>query len=166
MVPLRRARQLAASRAYYNVPLKDFDRVIRESVRAGYSIALLEDNSEAGFCGEQGVAIVPSFDIPSAYIDDGARQFRFSNGTTGDDHAVHIVGYQQGAGRLWYLVKDSARNPRDPRFGGYMFYDQDYIRLKVLAVFLPRKAVEDALGRKLGPMPQDTEEPATAPAGS
>ena len=155
------------SHAYYNVPLADYTRVLRAAVKGGYTVCLLEDNSEAGFYGRQGIAIVPSFDIPAAYIDDSARQFRFSNGTTGDDHAVHIVGVTQRGGRYWYMVKDSGGSPRQGKFGGYMFYDEDYIRLKGLAVVVSRKVVEQTLGRTLGPEPKDDDATTvTASAGS
>lgn len=150
---------------YYNVPLADFTRVLRAAVHGGYSLCLLEDVSEPGRYGEHSVAMVPSFDIPAGHIDDSARQFRFSNGTTTDDHAVHIVGYQQRGGRYWYLVKDSGGGPRRGKFDGYMFYDEDYIRLKGLGVVLPRAVVEKSLGRKLGPMPKDDESVETASAG-
>lgn len=155
------------SQAYYNVPLTDFTRVIRDAVRRGRTVCLLEDVSEAGFYGQKSIAIVPSFDIPSAYITDSARQFRFSNGTTGDDHAVHVIGWTQRGGKYWYLVKDSARSPRQGKFGGYMFYDEDYIRLKVLAFMVERGTVEQTLGRKLGPAPVEKMPTAvTASAGS
>jgi bleomycin hydrolase len=154
------------SKAYYNVPVTDFTRIIRDAVRRGQTVCLLEDVSEPGFYGQKSIAIVPSFDIPSQYIDDSARQFRFSNGTTGDDHAVHIVGWTQRGGKYWYLVKDSGGSPRAGKYDGYMFYDEDYIRLKVLAVMLERTTVEQTLGRKLGPAPAEkTAPPVTASAG-
>ena len=52
------------------------------------------DVSESGYSSKYDIAMVPSFDIPSQYIDENARQFRFSNGTTTDDHAIHLIGYK------------------------------------------------------------------------
>lgn len=143
------------SRAYYNVPLDEFVRLVRDAVRGGVSVCLIMDNGEPGFYAREDVAFVPSFDIPPALIDDAARQMRFSSKSTTDDHAVHIVGYQERGGEFWYLVKDSGTQPRNGRHGGYMFYREDYLKLKGLGVVLPREVVEHSLGRALGAMPPD-----------
>ena len=52
------------------------------SLESGYTVAIGGDVSEAGFDSETQCAMVPSFDIPSSFINDEARQFRFSNKTT------------------------------------------------------------------------------------
>jgi bleomycin hydrolase len=83
------------SRDYCNVPLDLFMSTIKNAVHNGFSVAIGGDTSEPGLDGHAGVAIVPTFDIPSQYIDESARNFRFRNGTTGDDHGIHIVGYKQ-----------------------------------------------------------------------
>lgn len=156
------------SRRYYNVPLGDFYRLIRKAARAGGSACLSVDISEPGFCYRQDVAVVPGFDISSAAINDAARQMRFSNESTTDDHVVHLVGWQERAGRAWFLIKDSDTRPQNGHFGGYMFYDEDYIRLKALVAVLPRATVEQIFGRSLGPAPEDMEDApaaATRPGG-
>ena len=65
--------------------------------------------------------MVPTFDIPSAYIDDNARQLRFSNGSTTDDHGIHLIGYKEENGQPLYLIKDSGSSSfnYDPK--GYYF---------------------------------------------
>ena len=62
--------------------------------------------------GKFDVAIVPEWDIPAEYINQGSREFRIANGTTGDDHGVHVVGYTALGGRDWFLIKDSNRSSR------------------------------------------------------
>jgi bleomycin hydrolase len=47
---------------------------------------------EPGYYSYKEVALVPTFDIPSEYIDENFRQLRFSNTATTDDHGIHIVG--------------------------------------------------------------------------
>lgn len=143
------------SRAYYNVPLDEFVHLIRDAVRGGVSVCLVMDCHEPGFYFREDVAFVPRFDIPREFIDDSARQMRFSNESTTDDHVVHIVGYQERDGVYWYLVKDSGNLPRNGHLGGYMFYREDYIQLKGLAVVLPRNVVEHSLGRRLGAQPAE-----------
>jgi len=91
------------------------------------------DNSEAGMDGSFDKAIVPEWDVPAEYINQGSREFRIANGTTGDDHGVHIVGYTAKGGRDWFLIKDSNRSSRLGRHQGYYFWDGDYIKLKMLS---------------------------------
>lgn len=130
---------------YWNVNLDDFMKIIEKSVENGYSVAIGGDVSEMGLLREYQIGIIPSFDIPSKDIDDNARQFRFSNGSTTDDHAMHIVGIQKIKGEIWYLVKDSGSGARtcgdgDAKFG-YYFFHEDYIRLKIMNITIHQDAL-------------------------
>ena len=77
-----------------------------------------------------------------AAIDQGAREFRIVNGTTTDDHGVHLVGTAEVGGREWFLVKDSNRSSRLGEHKGYYFWDGDYIRLKMLSYTVHRDMLE------------------------
>lgn len=144
---------------YYNVPLEEFARVVRETAAEGRSLCLGIDHTEPGFLTRQDVAFIPSFDIASAAIDDAARQLRFTNESTTDDHIVHLIGVRAptpagpngdpGADDWWYLVKDSDTAPRNGPHGGYMFFHEDYVRLKTLCVMLHRDSAERVLGRPI-----------------
>jgi len=136
------------SKDYYNVPLADWMKAIKSAIRNGYTVCIGGDVSEAGIYGNVGLAVVPSFDIPSSYINDDARQFRFSNGTTGDDHGIHIVGYTEKDGKDWYLIKDSGSGSRNNTHPGYYFYDEDFVKLKMLSFMVHKDAVKDVI--KLG----------------
>jgi len=83
------------SNAYHNIPLDDFVEAIRKAIQNGYSLFIGGDVSESGHYSFADAAMVPTHDIPSQYIDDYARQFRYSNGTTGDDHGTSIVGWKK-----------------------------------------------------------------------
>jgi bleomycin hydrolase len=133
------------SNVYYNVPLDVFMSSLKNAVRNGYTVALGGDVSEAGYVSWQKVGIVPTFDIPSEYIDESARQFRFSNGTTTDDHGIHLVGYKEKDGVDWYLIKDSGAGSRNTGDKGYYFYHEDYVKLKIMDFMVHRSAVEDVL---------------------
>ncbi len=86
---------------YVNVPLDAFLAAIKGAVKGGFSVAIAGDMSEPGYSiGPPGIAVVPTWDIPSAYIDEAARAFRFGNGSTTDDHGLHVVGWlNRGAAR-------------------------------------------------------------------
>ncbi len=137
------------SEEYYNLPLGDFMKLLKEAVREGYTAAIGGDVSEAGYDALNEVAMVPSFDIPSEYIDENARQFRFSNKSTTDDHGIHIVGYLEKDGKDWYLIKDSGSGSRNGRNVGYRFYDEDYVKLKIMNIMLPKDFAEKVLGRTI-----------------
>ncbi|MGE5382988.1 MAG: C1 family peptidase [Omnitrophica WOR_2 bacterium] len=136
---------------YYNLPLTDFMQIIKKSIKAGYTLSIGGDVSEAGLLArEANAAIVPSFDIPSAYIDDNARQFRFSNETTTDDHGMHLVGYMEKDGVTWFLIKDSGSGSRNggkeknPNFG-YYFFHEDYVKLKMMDFMVHKDMMKDYL---------------------
>jgi bleomycin hydrolase len=134
---------------YYNVPLDVYISALKSALRKGYTVSIGGDVSEPGFDRITQCAVVPDFDIPSAYINDDARQFRFSNQTTTDDHGLHLVGYLEKDGKDWYLVKDSGSGSRnnDPnaREFGYYFFSEDYVRLKMMDFMVHKDAVKDIL---------------------
>ncbi|HBZ00842.1 MAG TPA: hypothetical protein DEO84_05915 [candidate division Zixibacteria bacterium] len=99
--------------------------------------------------GEEDIAIVPDFDIPQNLINQDSRELRFYNETTTDDHGVHVVGFTNMGGHDWYLVKDSSRRLAQGKFEGYVFYSDDYIRLKMLTFLVHKDALEKALGKKI-----------------
>ncbi len=134
---------------YYNIPLDMYMDVIKKSIREGYTISIGGDVSESGFSRGTQVALVPTYDIPSEYINEDSRQFRFSNETTTDDHGMHLVGYLEKDGVEWYLIKDSSsgsrNNDHDVYEFGYYFFHEDYIKLKMMGFTIHKDAVKDLL---------------------
>jgi bleomycin hydrolase len=133
------------SRDYHNLPLYEFSLALLRALRRGFTATLAVDFSEPGYLGESDVAMLPSFDIPSAYIDQSSREYRFKNGATTDDHAVHSVGYLESGRGNWFLIKDSWENAWWGRHKGYFFYQDDYIRLKCLMFMCHKDAVKEVL---------------------
>jgi bleomycin hydrolase len=130
------------SKDYYNVSLETFMKILKNAVRKGYSVSLGGDVSEPGKNSDKKVFMIPTFDIPSDYIDDNARQFRFGNGTTTDDHGIHLIGYKEANGKDWYVIKDSGSSSfnKDPR--GYYFLTEDYVKLKMMDFMVHKDAVK------------------------
>ena len=138
------------SEDYYNVPLNDFMKVVNYAIENGYTITVGGDVSEAGFSRETNVALVPDFDIPSEFINDNARQFRFSNKTTTDDHGMHMVGYYKDKnGKMWYLIKDSSSGSRnvgpESSIFGYYFFSEEYMKLKIMDILVHKDAFKSYL---------------------
>lgn len=140
------------SNDYYNVPLDVFMEAIKKAIKSGYTLSIGGDVSETGFSRETNCAIIPDYDIPSDYINEDARQFRFSNETTTDDHGMHLIGILENyhnSGKDWFLIKDSSSGSRnvgdgDPKFG-YYFFHEDYIKLKMMGFTIHKDAVKEIL---------------------
>jgi len=135
------------SKDYFNVPLNVFMDAIDHAIQSGYTMAIWGDVSEPGIYGHAGIAVIPSWDIPSKYIDANARIFRFYNKTTTDDHGMHLVGYTVKDGKTWYLIKDSDSSSRNNQHPGYDFFSSDYVKLKMLGVTLPKSAIPEIVAK-------------------
>lgn len=138
------------SKEYYNLPLDIFMKVLKKAIKNGYTMSIGGDVSEAGFLRSTNVALVPTFDIPSKYIDDNARVFRFANGSTTDDHGMHLMGfYSDKKGNDWYLIKDSSSGSRNNDEAasefGYYFFSSDYIKLKMMGFTVHKDALKKYL---------------------
>jgi len=132
---------------YLNLPLEEFAAALQGALRRGFTAVLAVDFSEPGYSGENDVAVVPSFDIPEERIDQSSREFRFSNGTSTDDHSVHCVGFKSAGSGDWFLIKDSWENAYWGKHEGYFFYRRDYVRLKCLMFLTHKDAVESFLAK-------------------
>ena len=130
------------SKEYTNVPLETYMKILKSALRQGYSISLGGDVSEPGKNSEKKVFMIPTFDIPSEFIDDSARQFRFANGTTTDDHGVHLIGYKEAGNKDWFLIKDSGSSSfnKDPK--GYYFLTEEYVKLKMMDFMVHKDALK------------------------
>lgn len=136
------------NRDYWNVPLETYMKILKNALAKGISVSLGGDVSEPGKNADKKVFMIPTFDIPSEHIDDAARQFRFSNGTTTDDHGVHLIGYQEGKDGHWFLIKDSGSSAfnHDPK--GYYYLTEDYVRLKMMDFMVHKDAVKGLIDLK------------------
>ena len=133
--------------SYYNVPLDEWYAALKKAVQDGYTVAIGGDVSEPGLNGEEDAAVIPSFDVPQAYINQDSREFRFANKTSTDDHGLHLVGWTTAGGHDWFLIKDSGRSARHGKFPGYYFYRDDYVKLKMLTYTINRNAIKDLLAK-------------------
>lgn len=132
-------------RTYYNVPLNDWYGAIVNAIQNGFTVSLGGDVSEPGKGRWDDVCIIPTFDIPAEAINQSAREFRFYNKTSTDDHGVHLIGYQKLAGRDWFLIKDSSSSGYAGQYPGYFFYRDDFVRLKMLTFMVHKDAVQGLL---------------------
>ncbi len=132
------------AKTYYNVPLDEYMNIVKSAIKNGFSIAIGGDVSESGINSYSGLMMVPSYDIPSQYIDENARQLRFNNGSTTDDHGMHLLGYLEKPNGIWFLIKDSGsgghNNVNSP---GYYYMHEDYIKLKMMNITVHKDAAKE-----------------------
>lgn len=132
---------------YYNVPVDDFITIIDTALKSGYTISICGDFSEPGIDKTKQTMIIPTFDIPSENINDDARQMRLGNGSTTDDHCVHLIGYTEKNGEKWYLIKDSSAGAFDGKYQGYRYVREDYIKLKMMNILLYKYGAKNILDK-------------------
>jgi bleomycin hydrolase len=132
---------------YYNIHLDDFLSTLKSAVTNGYTISICGDVSEPGYDKYAKVGIIPTFDIPSDYINEDSREYRLNNQTTFDDHCIHVVGYQVVDGKYWFMIKDSGSGGFDAEPRGYRFLSEDYVKLKIIAYVVHKTAAKAVLDK-------------------
>jgi len=130
---------------YYNISLDDFFYIAKNAIENGYSVSICGDVSEPGHDKYKEVSVIPTLDIPSLYIDEFSREYRLENGSTTDDHCIHIVGYYIDEGEHWFLIKDSGSGAFDGPHKGYRFFHPDYVKLKIMNILIHKDAARDVL---------------------
>ncbi|MEW5763536.1 MAG: C1 family peptidase [Acidobacteriota bacterium] len=135
---------------YVNLPLEEWYALLVRAAQAGSSVAIGGDTSEPGYDGWNKVAVVPTFDVAPGYLDQDAREMRMAEGSTTDDHGIHLVGYARRDGADWFLIKDSARAARKAPPEGWLFYRGDYVKLKMLSYMVHRDFARDVLAKVQG----------------
>ncbi len=131
---------------YFNVPLDVFYNGMKTALQNGYSVAFDGDISEPGRRGEADVVFLPRFDFP-AEVTPAARDYRFYEEITTDDHLMHMVGFTEYEGHDWFLVKDSWRDAFEGKHAGYFLYRDDFVKLKTLAYLVHKDAVPEIVAR-------------------
>ena len=135
----------AKDSSYFNVPIDKFYSGFKNTIINNYSLAIDGDISEPGRVGKSDICFIPEFDIPSYAITQDAREYRFVEKLTTDDHLMHIVGYKKMNGKDWFLVKDSWRDAFSGKHKGYFFMSDDYVKLKILAYMTHIDAVVEII---------------------
>jgi bleomycin hydrolase len=126
---------------YFNVPLDTFYGSLKEAVGKGYTVAFDADISEPSYEETKEYAFIPEFDVPRSAITPEAREFRFINGTTTDDHLMHMIDFRKFGNEEWFLVKDSWRTAYQNSHKGYFFFHESFVKLKVLAFLVHQDGV-------------------------
>lgn len=136
---------------YLNVRIDTLMNMIERSLRKGHPVCWEGDTSEEGFSFSKGLGKLTHTQTdkikegqpagkPSAARWQQCRQHDFEMGNTTDDHCMEIVGIAHNKnGHRFFICKNSwgTMNP----YGGFMYLSENYVRLKTIAVFIPKVAI-------------------------
>lgn len=136
---------------YLNVRIDTLMNMIERSLRKGHPVCWEGDTSEEGFSFSKGLGKLTHIQTdkikegqpagkPSAARWQQCRQHDFEMGNTTDDHCMEIVGIAHNKnGHRFFICKNSwgTMNP----YGGFMYLSENYVRLKTIAVFIPKVAI-------------------------
>jgi bleomycin hydrolase len=126
---------------FFNVRLPVFYDALKGALQAGFSVAVSVDTTEPSYKTTGRYCFIPAFDLPAGGFSQAARELRFLNGATTDDHAIHIIGYKNFGGEDWFLAKDSWKTAWRDGNQGALFLHSSYVKLKVLAFIVHREGV-------------------------
>lgn len=131
---------------YLNLPISDFERVINNALKKGYSLAWDGDASEPNFNFEKGIAKLTVAEEELTITQD-LRQKTFEDKSTTDDHNMHIVGISKNKkGELYYKMKNSEG---DNEQGGYIYMSKNALLLKTISVLVHKDAIPFNIKKKI-----------------
>ncbi|SNR17292.1 C1 family peptidase [Tenacibaculum jejuense] len=131
---------------YLNLPIQDFESVIENALKKGYSLAWDGDASEPNFNFEKGVAELTK-EQESLKITQDLRQQTFEDKSTTDDHNMHLIGKATDtSGKIYYILKNSEGNNEQ---GGYMYMSKKALLLKTISVLVHKEAIPENIQSKI-----------------
>ena len=121
--------------SFYNMKIEKMMEIVKKAVSDGKGVCWEGDISENGFNFWKGIA---DLELPKGKDIQQERQKEIESYKTTDDHCMAIVGLACNAsGKTYYIMKNSWGT--DNPYGGLMYMSEDYLKMKTMAVFLPRE---------------------------
>lgn len=127
---------------FMNLPLSDFYQTLKTALQRGFSVAVSMDNSEPSYFMTGRYCVIPDSDIAAGQVSQAAREMRFRDGRTQDDHAIHFLGYTHCDRQDWFLARDSCMVVWRGGNAGNLFLHESYVKLKILAFVVHRDGVQ------------------------
>jgi bleomycin hydrolase len=134
-----------ASDSFYNVTMDDMKMLVDTALHKGWSVGWEGGVTGAGFNGFKGYA---RYDSLPQNLDE-QRSTDFKDLKLERDHMMHIVGEGlDSLNKKWYYVKNSWGT--ESGIKGYLFMDENYLKLKTVILYVNKEGLPLELKRKLG----------------
>jgi bleomycin hydrolase len=150
----------------WNLPVEEFQEVIRHAVMEGYSVAWASDMRDQYTASKEGIWMLPDATgvenmsneekaafyktpTPQKKVTQEMRQKGYDTFITTDDHAMHIVGFAEDQdGNPYYWVKNSwgLQGP----FEGYQYASESFVVYKSTSIMVHKDALPKDIRNKLG----------------
>ncbi len=167
------------SKKVYNIPLNEFEEVIDNSLKNGYTVAWAADVSHKGFMYNKGVAVIPETDIENLndlekakwekltekerqkqiYSEKGPvqekkitqklRQEKFDSQETTDDHGMHIVGIAHDQNGTKYYIVKNSWGTNS-KYKGYFYASRAFVLLQTTNIMVNKNGIPKSVIKKLG----------------
>lgn len=130
---------------YYNIPLADLMQITDSALANGYTVCWDGDVTETGFMYENGIAKL-DYTITDMIAE---RQQTYENNSSTIDHMMQVTGtaVDNHNGR-WYYIKNSWGDYSN-KLGGYLYMQEDYFKIKTIAIIVNKNAIPAALRKKM-----------------
>ena len=146
----------------YNVPLNKMMETIDFALENGFTISWATDVSERGFSIKNGVAVMPAKpwnemsdeERVNAYtgpheeliVNQEIRQQGFDNYQTQDDHGMQIIGkVKDQKNGIYYIVKNSWGDLKNPYRNGYIYASEAFVRYKTISIMLHKDGLPNRI---------------------
>ena len=131
---------------YMNLPINDFESVIENALKSGFSLAWDGDASEPNFKFDKGIAVLDKND-EDITISQELRQKTFEDKSTTDDHNMHLIGKaKDNKGKIFYILKNSEGNNEQ---GGFVYMSKNALLLKTISLLVHKDAIPVNIKSKL-----------------
>jgi len=125
---------------YINVKIEDMINIAQSTLKQGYSISCDADVSEPLINWEKGYFRLTDKEILTDYKEiEKLRLEQFEEGLTTDDHAMHIIGFDEDDD--WFYLKNSWGEYACDN--GYLHMPPHYFNLKVLAITVNKEVLQN-----------------------
>jgi bleomycin hydrolase len=130
---------------YFNIPLTDLMQITDSALVNGYTVCWDGDVTETGFQYETGIANL-NYTVTD-FVQE--RQQAYQDKSSTIDHMMQITGTAvDNSSRKWYYIKNSWGDYSNKQ-GGYLYMQEDYFKIKTIAIIVNKNAIPAVLRRKM-----------------